>query len=91
MDSSTALHPLVVMNMSDHYTRAQYRQKKKAGEIRVVGLILGRQSGHKLELCNTIELLETDGQVDVLFGKQREERYKEMYDDLEVVGWYLCD
>ena len=49
-----AVHPLVVMNMSDHFTRATYRQKQNV--IKVMGLVLGRQSGLQLEVVNSVEL-----------------------------------
>lgn len=49
-----ALHPLVVMNMSDHFTRAKYRNK--VPKIKVIGLILGNQKELTLEISNSIEM-----------------------------------
>ena len=45
------VHPLVVMNVADHQTRAKYR----ANPPRVIGMILGKQRGRILEVENTIE------------------------------------
>lgn len=38
-----SVHPIVVMSISDHYTRALYRQSKdKQHTTRVLGLVLGQ-------------------------------------------------
>ena len=93
------LHPLVVMNIADHLTRARYRQTdpKKPGH-RVIGVILGRQDGRTLEIMNSIELSfeETnpaDAQVTQItineeFATKRITAYKTMFPELEAVGWY---
>mmetsp|Transcript_15523 Transcript_15523/g.10892 ORF Transcript_15523/g.10892 Transcript_15523/m.10892 type:complete len:109 (+) Transcript_15523:59-385(+) len=88
---SILLHPLVVMNMSDHYTRAKYREK--INPIRVVGVILGRQEARNLEIVNSIEVKfdmpnGTDITIDENFMRQRIEAYKKMYVDLDCIGWY---
>jgi COP9 signalosome complex subunit 6 len=63
-----ALHPLVVMNMSDHFTRARYRNK--VSKIKVIGLILGNQIGSILEISNSIEMKreEATGEPDVKYA-----------------------
>ena len=52
------------MCMSDHFTRAVYRRKQAS--IRVMGLVLGKQSGLRLEVVNSIEIKwdKTSGAVD---------------------------
>ena len=47
------VHPLVVMNVSDHCNRAKYIEPKL---IRVLGVLLGKQEGKALEINNTIEI-----------------------------------
>jgi COP9 signalosome complex subunit 6 len=82
------VHPLVVMTISDHYTRALYRQPKDR-PIRVIGLVLGLQNGLSLDVANCIEICRNDdGVVDSKFAAERIEAYKKMYPELEVVGWY---
>ena len=49
------LHPLVVMNIADHLTRAKYRQEPGKAGYRVIGCILGRQEGRTLEIMNSVE------------------------------------
>jgi COP9 signalosome complex subunit 6 len=48
------VHPLVTLNLSDHFTRARYQQDKKS-QIRVVGALLGRQEGRVIDIVNTVE------------------------------------
>jgi hypothetical protein len=37
--SKISVHPLVVMSISDHYTRALYRQGSNS--VKVIGVVLG--------------------------------------------------
>jgi len=50
---SISVHPLVVLNVSDHYTRSKVRQKEAS--VRSIGIILGRQDGRIVEFVNSIE------------------------------------
>ena len=44
------------MNVSEHSTRAKYRQPRGSpGAYRVIGIMLGKQSGHTIEIMNTFE------------------------------------
>lgn len=52
---SVSLHPLVVMNISDHYTRV--RVQTGDNTVRVYGALLGRQKGRSVEICNSFELV----------------------------------
>ena len=87
------------MNIADHLTRAKYRQDppKKAG-YRVIGCILGRQDGRTLEIMNSVEAVFEHNDpsdrsvnsitVDERFISGRVASYKEMFPDLDAVGWY---
>lgn len=84
-----SVHPIVVMSISDHYTRALYRQSKdKQHTTRVLGLVLGQQNGLHLDVANLVEISEKDGVIDEKFCRERIAAYKKMYPELEVVGWY---
>lgn len=86
------------MNVMDHFTRARYRQEAGTKGYRVFGIILGRQDGRTLEIMNTIEVKfeakdkndvsVTDILVDTEFASMRVTAYKQMFPDLECVGWY---
>ena len=86
------VHPLVVMNIADHLTRARYRTKTPP---RVIGVILGKQEGRILEIANTIETkFEVKGSdilIDENFTQTRIAAYKTMYPDLDCLGWYSAD
>ncbi len=86
--SKISVHPLVVMSISDHYTRALYRQ---GASVKVIGVVLGQQNGLNLDVANLIEIcLRPDGNIDETFARERIAAYKKMYPDLEVVGWYTA-
>jgi COP9 signalosome complex subunit 6 len=48
-----ALHPLVIMNISEHWTRVKAQLGKA---VKVYGALLGRQKGRNIELCTSFEL-----------------------------------
>jgi len=55
MSVSITLHPLAVLNISDHLTRAKY-QMGKDSNYRVIGCLLGKQQGRFLDVVNTVEI-----------------------------------
>ena len=84
------MHPLVVMNVSDHCNRAKYIEPKLT---RVLGVLLGKQEGKALEINNTIEIYYKVGGdkaliIDEAFLKKRLDAYKKMFPNLDCVGWY---
>ena len=52
------LHPLVIVNISDHYTRIKAQRSGKSS--RVIGCLLGCQSGRTVEIFNSFELVTPD-------------------------------
>lgn len=50
------LHPLVIVNISDHFTRV----KSQSHPRRVVGCVIGVQRGRTVEIFNSFELLYDD-------------------------------
>lgn len=51
------LHPLVIMNISDHFTRSSVTN---GGKIKVFGAILGTHKGTNAEVSNSFVLLVTE-------------------------------
>jgi len=50
---SVSLHPLVIMNISEHWTRI----KAQAGTPKqVYGALIGKQEGRSIEVMNSFEL-----------------------------------
>lgn len=50
------VHPLVLMNISDHFTRTKFRCQAESKVKRAFGMILGRQVGNEIEIENSVEL-----------------------------------
>eukprot|EP00760_Papus_ankaliazontas_P024296 PhM_4_TR2215/c0_g1_i1/m.9008/K12179/COPS6, CSN6; COP9 signalosome complex subunit 6 len=90
------VHPLVVMNVSDHFTRAKVSGRNK----RVVGALFGQQVGRRVEVHTTFELVTTDDdngapdplriKIDVAYMKQKKEQYTAVFPSYEILGWYVA-
>ncbi|CAH8450192.1 unnamed protein product [Heterobilharzia americana] len=85
---SVLLHPLVILNISEHWTRNKVKENSTA--VTVYGALLGKQEGHHIEISNSFELLLDDSQTSVNSGfyKTRETQCKQVYPDLDIIGWY---
>lgn len=101
------LHPLVLINISDHYQRTRANSGAgpsstgagasscgSAGQEppRVMGCLLGAQSGRVVDVSNSFEikyeLVEGFPVIDEAFLARKMDQYKQVFKDLEVVGWY---
>ena len=49
------LHPLVVINISDHFTRARCQTGGTGVLPRVFGILIGEQNGRRVEVANSFE------------------------------------
>ncbi|CAM8992453.1 unnamed protein product [Rhodiola kirilowii] len=96
------LHPLVILNISDHYTRVKTQTNPPAGccEVtttadaalppRVFGCVIGIQKGRTVEIFNSFELLydaETNT-LDRIFLEKKQELYKKVFPNFYILGWY---
>lgn len=84
-----SLHPLVIMNISDHWTRIR---AQKGFKSQVYGALIGKQKGRNIEVMNSFELkfdLVGD-EVHILmdYYNTKEEQYKQVFSDLDFLGWY---
>ncbi|KAL7752291.1 hypothetical protein RI367_002337 [Sorochytrium milnesiophthora] len=83
------LHPLVIMNMSDHYTR--FRTQKQDPMVSVYGALLGTQSGRSIEIFNSFEI-NVSGERELTVNKElfitRQEQYKQVFPTYHFLGWY---
>lgn len=82
------LHPLVILNISEHWTRNKVKENSSA--VSVYGVLLGKQVGNCIEVSNSFELLldQTNSSVNTDFYNSREAQCKQIYPELDVVGWY---
>eukprot|EP00899_Mesostigma_viride_P024843 jgi/Mesvir1/5543/Mv25096-RA.2 len=85
------LHPLVIINVSDHHTRVRAHTSK--GPVnRVIGCLLGAQAGRTVDISNSFELIykivDNAVVVDRDFLQKKEAQYKKVFPKLDIVGWY---
>jgi len=84
------LHPLVIINISDHWTRARVQGKKS--NPRVIGALVGVQTGRELEIYNSFELPYEvkDGHtiIKTEYLNKKQEQFKKVFKDYEFMGWY---
>lgn len=89
MSLKITLHPLVIMNISDHWTRV--KAQNDGVEQRVYGALLGTQEGNLVEVHNSFELVYNDKKPTGLehdYLNTRLESYKKIFKNLDFVGWY---
>lgn len=92
---SLTLHPLVIINVSDHFTRA--RTQTSQPSPRVFGIIIGAQTGRHIEIANSFEVKVVSGGCglpagqdgpDLTYLKTRLEQYKKTFPNYDMLGWY---
>ncbi|KAG8769342.1 hypothetical protein FRC12_005017 [Ceratobasidium sp. 428] len=97
-----SIHPLPILNISEHLTRRKLQTNQEAPFI--IGALLGIQNGRDLEIVNTFELVlegelnaandtsvpaeATVLQIDHGFLTTRRDQYKQVFPALEILGWY---
>eukprot|EP00879_Flechtneria_rotunda_P024006 GHRR01025427.1.p1 GENE.GHRR01025427.1~~GHRR01025427.1.p1 ORF type:complete len:293 (+),score=67.89 GHRR01025427.1:194-1072(+) len=86
------LHPLVLINVSDHFTRLKANGPAGAQPPMVMGCLLGSQDGRTVDVSNSFEMKYTtadDGwQIDHPFLLKKQEQYKTVFPKQDIVGWY---
>jgi len=86
-----SLHPLVILNISDHFTRQKVLATKNTTP-RVIGALFGIQSGRNVELTNSYELIHTEVEgatiIDTEFLTSKQAQYKEVFPNGDLLGWY---
>lgn len=85
-----SLHPLVIMNVSEHWTR---ERAQNIHVKRVLGALIGKQKGRNIEIMNSFELVfqESSGVVTVNkeYYTMKEEQFKQVFSDMDFIGWYI--
>eukprot|EP00429_Kryptoperidinium_foliaceum_P065038 CAMPEP_0176068752 /NCGR_PEP_ID=MMETSP0120_2-20121206/34322_1 /TAXON_ID=160619 /ORGANISM="Kryptoperidinium foliaceum, Strain CCMP 1326" /LENGTH=331 /DNA_ID=CAMNT_0017402377 /DNA_START=1 /DNA_END=994 /DNA_ORIENTATION=+ len=83
------LHPLVLINISDHVVRFRAAGRDQ----RVLGALLGAQEGRRIDVHNSFELVVDEAEapgtaIDFEFFQQRLAQYMEVFPRYEFFGWY---
>ncbi|CAB3409979.1 unnamed protein product [Caenorhabditis bovis] len=86
------VHPLVIMQMSEHYSRTKVQQGTSVEAV--YGALLGKQQGRKVEVINsfTFRMYADEETRTKTFNEEhmiaRAEQYSEVFPELQVVGVY---
>jgi len=87
---SISLHPLVIINISDHWTRSRVQQRQD--NPRVIGAFLGLQTGRQIEICNSFELVYSTVEgaivIDQSYLQKKQEQFKKVFPTYDFLGWY---
>ncbi|KAG0709093.1 maintenance of mitochondrial structure and function-domain-containing protein [Suillus ampliporus] len=86
---SLSLHPLPILNISEHLTRLKLQTRSNSPFV--LGALLGTQNGREVEIVNTFELATEEGHDDLVdhdFLVSRRDQYKQVFPSLEFIGWY---
>jgi len=78
---------LVLVNVSDHYTRCKLRDINEF----VVGALFGMVQGESIQVVDSFEMVVIDSpqfQFDAIFLAKKMEQYKAVFPAYELVGWY---
>jgi len=88
------LHPLVVISISDQFTRVRLTTPANS-RVNIVGVLLGIPQNGKVEITNSFDIVATfdpaSGKlvsVDESFLRRRKDAFKAVFPDTTVVGWY---
>jgi len=85
------LHPLVIINVSDHLTRTKV-ESAPAAPPRIVGALIGTQEGRSVEISNSFELVynvvEGAIVVDIVYLRTKLEQFKKVFPTSDFLGWY---
>ncbi|GFQ82454.1 COP9 signalosome complex subunit 6 [Trichonephila clavata] len=84
-----SLHPLVIMNVSEHWTRVK---SQEGTPQQVIGALIGKQQGRNIEIMNSFELVFDRIEEDIIIDKDyyttKEQQFKQVFSDLDLIGWY---
>lgn len=88
-----SIHPLVVLNIADHYNRFS-SQRSPLDKVR--GVIIGNhcgKNGQEYELVNSFEMPIAcdpgDGGLDAQFVLRKHYQYQQVFKNQEILAWYI--
>ncbi|BGP37457.1 hypothetical protein JCM10449v2_001363 [Rhodotorula kratochvilovae] len=86
-----ALHPLAILQQSDHWTRVSLQAGTT--DVRIAGALLGTQAGRDIEIFNSFELVVKANdagtlELDKTYFNTRREQFKQVFPTLDFLGWY---
>ncbi|KAF9917346.1 hypothetical protein BX616_001289 [Lobosporangium transversale] len=88
-----AIHPLTLLNISDHYTRNVIQRAGNNKPVHVIGALLGIQTGREVEIFNSYELqftLQPTGSIRIHdeYFVTKQEQFRQVFPAYDFLGWY---
>lgn len=88
---SVSLHPLVILNISEHWTRLT---AQVGNAVPTLGALIGKQKDRTIEIMNSFELSynvidDTSLVIDRDYYNSKEEQFKQVFCDMDFLGWYI--
>ncbi|GAA5924689.1 COP9 signalosome complex subunit 6 [Sporobolomyces koalae] len=86
------LHPLPLLNISDHYTRQALNSNNPS--VRVIGGLLGTHEGRNIDIINSFELALRDSstspdlELDREYFNTRRDQFRQVFPTFDLLGWY---
>ncbi|TPX36513.1 hypothetical protein SmJEL517_g01357 [Synchytrium microbalum] len=88
---TVTVHPLVIMNISDHTTRTRIMSGNPVWPL-VIGALLGTQVGREVQIYDSYEIpfvtVEGLHALDKNYFVQKQEQYKQVFPLYDLLGWY---
>jgi COP9 signalosome complex subunit 6 len=86
-----ALHPLVLVNISDHYTRVKQQQRQQQPTMRAIGAFVGIQDGANVSVLDSMEVIvdPTTLVVNLELLRRKLALTVAVFPRFEFLGWYL--
>mmetsp|Transcript_20652 Transcript_20652/g.25044 ORF Transcript_20652/g.25044 Transcript_20652/m.25044 type:complete len:170 (-) Transcript_20652:11-520(-) len=83
------LHPLVILNISDHFTRSLSFDRNRKNR-KVYGALFGVQSGLTAHIYDSFELIydPANNALDMDHLNTKRNQYSQVFPDYELLGWY---
>jgi len=81
-----ALHPLVIINISDHYTRVKVNGEDP--NPCVLGVLLGVREANRIELFDSFECITAENVINMAEVRERLSLHQECYKEHGILGWY---
>ncbi|KIS72227.1 uncharacterized protein UMAG_11451 [Mycosarcoma maydis] len=93
ISSNIRLHPLPILNISEHLVRT--RLQSEDAQLTVYGVLLGTQQGRDIDIQNSFEIrLDAASSTSLApiinhaFLRSRQAQYKQVFPTLDLLGWY---
>lgn len=87
-EKTIKLHPLAIINISDHYTRAKSGGSPLCSTTPVIGLLFGYQENLTIHIMDSIEMEDYPSEAHSPHIQTNIELHQTVFKNHEVMGWY---